>query len=167
MLRVLDPTAAIVPPPDGAERWPYVVVSATGKTYCSDSATELVGVAIPDYADIPESAEGNEAAFEARLEFLLELAEAAQADIRAQADEKGVIDYTSEDVLTALFQPRSEPYTGVEWNEDPPLYLIATHYWPFTERPVPTGRVLILDPSTEVTFLHSLSDLGVIQFYVG
>ena len=72
-----------------------------------------------------------------------------------------------------LFQDRSVPFAGVdrdgvvssEWIEDVPLVAIATDYSPFTERPTPTGRVVMLDPSSEMGYCLSLAALGLFEFY--
>lgn len=53
-----------------------------------------------------------------------------------------------------------------DWQHVVPLVLIATDYLPFTGREAPTGNVLWLDPSTEVTYLRSLARLGILEFRV-
>ena len=52
-----------------------------------------------------------------------------------------------------------------EWTEDVPLVAVATDYAPFTARPAPTGRVVMLDPSSEMGFCLSLAALGLFEFY--
>lgn len=81
---------------------------------------------------------------------------------------------SSEDVLTALFNEREIPFEGVtgpdgsvsvNWEHEVPLVLIDTDYAPFTERPTPTGSVVLLRPSSELEYLRSLSDAGMIQLF--
>jgi hypothetical protein len=55
---------------------------------------------------------------------------------------------------------------GPEGDLAAPLVLIAPDYQPYTGRPAPTGRIVVLDPSTEVSFLRPLDTLGIIEFLV-
>lgn len=75
----------------------------------------------------------------------------------------------SEESLTALLSDKTVPVEGFEsWDhETVPLVLLATDYDPYVpDRPAPTGNIVWIDPSDETAFLNSLSNLGVINFYV-
>lgn len=163
--------------PDGPGGWAYALVDNDGQVIFSDNAGELVALLIQGYADIPASDTGHDLALVARYEALVEIAERAQRFLVDEAIERGTLDplEAGEDVLTALFAPRERPWGGMdgpdgqvsfEWDRPVPLILIATDYAPFTDRPCPTGNVLFLDPSTELSFMVSLDTLGLVKFMV-
>ncbi len=180
-----------VPPerPDGG-LWPYAAVTMLGETYFADSVTEIIEVTLPGYADLKfvDDAgnvelldEGNDVALVMRYDDLIGYATGLQQSIVKTAIERGDFDPTavSEDVLTALFAERIVPFEGVpfsddvndervnfEWELDVPLVLMTSDYAPFTERPAPTGNIVWLDPTTELTYLRSLDRLGVMKLLV-
>lgn len=172
-----DALTAIPPPnPDGGD-WLYAVLDGSGALTLSDSASELVGMAIPGYTDLPESEWGHDEALGMRYDFLVELARRTQQSIVDQAVKSGelVLTALSDDATTALFADRSNPFGGLptgdggwsyQWDLAAPLVLIATDYQPYTYRPTPDGRIVWLDPSTELSFLRSLDTLGIIELRV-
>ena len=170
----------VTPPghPDGAE-WLYLVMWPNGDLVYSDNLSEVCVEAIQDdrYKDLlgDDSDEAHDECLVIRYEELVNLASKVQAWMVEEGADRGAIDLANagEDVLTALFQDRRVPFAGVwrdgarsfEWTEDVPLVAVATDYAPFTARPVPTGRVVMLDPSSEMGFCLSLAALGLFEFY--
>ena len=170
----------ITPPehPAGSD-WLYLLLWPNGDLVYSDRLGEIVIETIQDdrYQDLidDESDEANDGCLVMRYEELVNLANKVQAFMVADGAERGAIDLAQagEDVLTALFQDRAVPFAGVwrdgvpsfYWTEDVPLVAIATDYAPFTDRPAPTGRVVMLDPSSEMGYCLSLAALGLFEFY--
>lgn len=152
---------------DGTQ-WPMALVRGD-QTVFADTATELVGHLIEGYANLPDTEGGNAQALVARWRTCVATASDVQALICADRAAEGTFDPAaeSEEVLTALFSDKTVPVEGFDtWDlGSVPLVLVATDYEPYTERVAPTGNVLWIDPSDEVAFLHSLTNLGVIQFY--
>ena len=173
--------ADIAPPehPDGGE-WLYLVMWPNGELLYSDNLGELVVETIQDdrYQDLldDDSDEAHDECLVMRYEELCHLGAKVQDYLVGEGADRGTIDLSQagEDVLTALFQDRHVPFAGVhrdggpsfEWTEDVPLVLVATDYAPFTERPTPTGRVVMLDPSSEMGYCLSLAALGLFELYV-
>jgi hypothetical protein len=162
-----------VPHPDGGE-WLYAVLDGSGALTFSDSVSELVATAIPGYMNLPAGDGGHDAALGMRYDFLVELARRTQQSIVDQAVKSGELDLTglADDTTTALFADRTRPFEGLagsdgawtyHWDLAVPLVLIATDYQPYTHRPAPNGRIVWLDPSTELSFLRSLDTLGIIE----
>jgi hypothetical protein len=175
--------------PDGGP-WPYAAVTLSGDTYFADSVTEIIEATLPGYADLKfvDDAgnvelidEGNDVALVMRYDDLIGYATGLQESLVGTAIERANFDPTSvsEDVLTALFAERIVPFEGVpysddvndervnlEWELEVPLVLITSDYVPFTERPAPTGNIIWLDPTTELTYLRSLDRLGVMKLLV-
>lgn len=170
----------VTPPehPDGGD-WLYLIMWPNGDLVYSDNLGELVVETIQDdrYQDLlgDDSDEANDECLVMRYEELVNLANKVQAFMVEEGADRGAIDLANagEDVLTALFQDRHVPFTGVwrdgepsfEWTEDVPLVALATDYAPFTSRPAPTGRVVMLDPSSEMGYCLSLAALGLFEFY--
>jgi hypothetical protein len=165
-----------LPHPDGGD-WLYAVLDGSGALTLSDSASELVGTAIPGYLNLPEVDADHDEALGMRYDFLVELARRTQQSIVDQAVKSGELDLTalSDDATTALFADRTQPFDGLagsdgawtyHWDLAVPLVLIATDYQPYTHRPAPNGRIVWLDPATEVSFLRALHTLGIIEFRV-
>ena len=166
--------AVLIPPhPDGGV-WIYSVLDGSGTVTFADSASELVAMAIPGYGDIPDDDEGHDEALIARYAHLVELAERTQHFMVDDAVKSGALVLTEagEEILTALFAPRDRPWEGamsasgwtdMDWRHEVPLVLLASDYAPYTLRETPTGRIVWLDPTTEVTYLRSLNELGLIE----
>ena len=145
MIATVDPSeaagTAVLPHPDGGD-WLYAVLDGSGALTLSDSASELVATAIPGYMNLPEGDAGDDEALGMRYDFLVELARRTQQSIVDQAVKSGELDLAV------------------------PLVVIATDYQPYTDRLAPNGRIVWLDPSTEVTFLRALDSLGIIEFRI-
>ena len=178
MIATVEPSeaagTAVFPHPAGGD-WLYAVLDGSGALTLSDSASELVATAIPGYMNLPEGDAGDDEALGMRYDFLVELARRTQQSIVDQAVKSGELDLAalSDDATTALFADRTQPFDGLptvdggwsyQWDLVAPLMLIATDYEPYTGRTVPSGRIVWLDPSTEVSFLRSLHTLGIIEF---
>ncbi len=171
----------VTPPahPGGEAGWLYLVMWPDGELCYSDNLGEIVVQTIQDdrYQDLLEddSDEAHDACLVMRYEELCHLGSKVQAYLVEEGAERGAIDLTQvgEDVLTALFCDRHVAFAGVwrdgktsfEWTEDVPLVAIATDYAPFTSRPAPTGRVVMLDPSSEMGYCLSLAALGLFELY--
>lgn len=175
--------------PNGAP-WPYAAVSISGESYFADSVTEIIEATLPGYADlkfvdaggdVEFIDEGNDVALVMRYNDLISYATGLQAELVRIGIERGDFDPNTigEDVLTALFAERIVPFEGIplsddvndvrvdlDWSYDVPLVLITSDYVPFTERSAPTGNIIWLDPTTELTYLRSLDRLGVMKLLV-
>ncbi len=160
-----------------ADGYIYAVVELAGTTYLSRTAGALVAMDIDGYGQVPATDEGHDVALTMRYDRLVDLANALQEWFADNAFEAGTFAPAreSEDILTALLGDKRIPFEGVptgpgrvnrDWQHVVPLVLIATDYLPFTGREAPTGNVLWLDPSTEVTYLRSLARLGILEFRV-
>ncbi len=171
----------VTPPdhPDGEDGWLYLVMWPSGDLLYSDNLSEIVVATIQDdrYQDFldDDSDKAHDECLVMRYEELCDLGSKVQAYLVEEGAERGAVDLAQvgEDVLTALFSDRHVPFAGVwrdgvtsfEWTEDVPLVAIATDYVPFTSRPAPTGRVVMLDPSSEMGYCLSLAALGLFEFY--
>lgn len=158
-----DPDFRLPEHPDG-EPWPYAALDAEGVVTLSDTATELVAKAIDGYDTM-----GDDEALAARYDSLVELGELLQEHLRSAACIDGRWDpaTATEDTLTVLYRPRTVPLTETAvWEHEVPLVAISTDYLPFTDRPEPSGRIVWLDPSTELTYLQTLDRIGVIELHV-
>ncbi|MGB8384595.1 MAG: hypothetical protein WCG47_25705 [Dermatophilaceae bacterium] len=137
----------------------------------ADDAGDLVSVIVDGYEQIPDTDAGHDDALFLRVCALADVGNAIQGAIIEHAVETGSFDpaMQSEDVLTTLGQDRRIPFSGVtsgagtsvDWTHRVPLVVMRTDYEPFSGRTAPTGNVVVLDPSTEVTFLTSLAQLGL------
>jgi len=150
------------------EEWVYAVVTATGTTHLADSASELIGLGMDGYPVEIETDDEATAALEMRYDDLLGYAAHFQRFLVAAAQENGVVNLSNlgDDVLTAMLQERSIPYTGPLWTVPVPLVLLVTDYAPYTTRPAPQGNLVWLDPSTELTYLQSLDRVGAIKLFI-
>jgi len=150
------------------ERWQYAVATDRG-TIFADSATGILGVLIPGYADIPQSTEGDQQATVARWEFAAQVAQMVQERVAGEAEAEGLWDSEAadEDVLTPLFQPKDQPVEDLPmWAHPVPLVLIWTDYSPYTERLAPRGNVWWIDPSDELSLLKTLHEVDVLSLMV-
>lgn len=163
----------------GGERYPYVVVYGDGSSTYSDSLTEIIGVGIPEYALLGDSDADDDRRLEMRYDDLRSFADILQRWLTGDGIERELIDVLSigDSALTALMSERINPFEGVavdeddetlsfEWTCPIPLVLFVTDYAPCANRTAPTGNIIWIDPSTELTFMHSLNALGVVDFMV-
>lgn len=169
-----DQSTTVTPSPAHPENvsWPFALMVGDDTVY-ADTLTELVGFVIPDYADLPLTAEGDDDAFLARVDAAVSAVALAQATVILAMEEAGDFnpETASEDVLTALLTARGTALVdGAEWDgvwsEAVPLLLVSTDYAPFTALTPITGNVQYFDPSDERTFLASMEDLGWARLYV-
>ncbi|KQP63161.1 hypothetical protein [Nocardioides sp. Leaf285] len=152
--------------PDGTP-WPFVLVRGED-TILADTAGDIVSFIVEDYEDIPDGIHGNDEALIARAVVAIRVCATAQAMMLMDAVNEGRFDVATADekTLTALLGDRTIPVVDVDrWDHDVPLVLVATDYEPFTSEATPSGNVLWIDPSDELAFLESLSNLGLISFY--
>ena len=100
------------------------------------------------------------AAFRARHE----LARAFVAAGHEQLD-TGEVESLTEAERMALSARGARPVTEVTtWTAEPPLYVLATLYAPYTQVPLPQGDgVYPVDPYTEASLVTSLADAGLID----
>lgn len=144
---------------DPDTRWRYAAIGADGTATLAESATEMVADFIDGYAGLDDKQ-----ALEKRWDVLVMLANAAQRHYVSLAVQNGdlVLDTAGEHILTALFSDRSRPYLSDKWDGLTPLVLIATDYSPYTDRPAPKGKIVWVNPETEVSFLRALDTLDVV-----
>lgn len=158
-----------IPARDDGTAWPYVL-NRGDRTVFADTATDLVAALIPGYADIPATSGGADDALVARYENAVATANDTQPLVAASCVDAGTFDTSTagEALLSALFSDRSQPLEGIEdWGEPVPLVLVSTDYSPFVEdRTPPSGNVLWLDPSDEMSHLRSLANLGLVELLI-
>jgi hypothetical protein len=110
----------------------------------ADTVSELRSAVIPGYDELPSNENGDEAAFVARYEAAIELANLVQTGLVIDATENDgwSPEQVTEDELNALFQSKVVPFVpcegadgtvSAEWRVDVPLVVIDTDYAPFTE----------------------------------
>lgn len=139
------------------------------KAVLADTRTELTAELIEGYGDLPETEEGDTEALYARYRTSVQVANTLQQVLAANATEEGTFDPSlqSEDTLTAIFTDRAEKIDEIsEWTNAVPLVLVATEYAPYGTAVKPAGNVMWVDPFTETTFLDTLSEIGVVEFFV-
>lgn len=188
-----DEAAAVnATPPEhpSGRKWQYAAVKLDGTTYYADSVTEIIDATLDGYAElkhVDENGEaeffdqGNDLALVMRYDDLVGYATGLQEQIVKTHIEEREFDpaSVSEEVLTALFAEKIVPFEGVplsddpantdmdlSWNLEVPLVLMTSDYSPFTDRMVPDGNIVWLDPTTELTYLRSLDKIGVMKLLV-
>ena len=163
------------PPHEGDDPWPFVLMHDDEDITYADTATELVGVLIPDYDAIPANSDGDTPCSDAdhdtalwmRYGQAVHTVTVLQESALAAATNNGDFDpaLAGEDTLTTMLGGKTVVFTGEQWPEQAvPLYLIATDYAPFTDVPRPAGNVVYLDPSMETAYLISLHEMGLVRF---
>lgn len=148
-----------VPERDG-RRWPFAFATVSGDVILADTVTEIVAELLDDYD--PDDAAS---ALTRRFDALAHTATNLQAVTFAAAREERDADDAGLDVdqLNAVLADKRFPpdWTG-PWTGAIPLYLVATHFEPYTTVQAPTGdQVLLLDPYSERSFLDALCAAGV------
>jgi hypothetical protein len=174
---VAKPSITVSPDEPVPSGYPLAMQHSGGLTTLATTRTGLVEAILEGYDAIagPQTAE-HDPFLEARYDFAVEVAAAAQASLLVQAADSRTYqldEEIDEDVFVALTQDRNRPFLGVrpagtdeaevEWTLDVPLVLIPAHYQPFTSLPKPTGRIVWLDPATETTLLDTLAAAGLIR----
>jgi hypothetical protein len=148
--------------------WPLAMIRGE-QTILADHASEIIAYLIPDYDKIPQTPEGHDSALVERWKCCVITASDVQSMILVDRAAEGAFVPANEPewVINALFADKLVPVEEFESWPHPnlPLVLIATDYAPYTERTPVTGNVLWLDPADEILFLHSLNNIGAIQFY--
>jgi hypothetical protein len=162
------PPAVPAHPSGGA--WMYCVYpQSLDQAFFSDSATELCGLLIPGYADIPDDDAHEQAV--ARILHIVRAQVQAQAAINAQHD-LSVLTDEQRAVLTGSRD--TQPRVDV-WTAPVPLLLVTSFYQPYTDLPVPLPvpppdfegtNVIWLDPSDEYETLVALNVCGLIHLMV-
>jgi hypothetical protein len=105
----------------------------------ADTVSELLSAVIPGYDELPSNENGDEAAFVARYEAAIELANLVQTGLVIDATENDgwSPEQVTEDELNALFQSKVVPFVpcegadgtvSAEWRVDVPLVVIDTDY---------------------------------------
>ena len=165
----IDGQLAEVPVHEDGTAYPFALSNPESTTF-ADTRTEIIAELLEGYGAIPEGEDGDGIALIARHEAALVLASRLQEMLAADAVNNGTWNAAeaSEDVLTAIFTPRSEgvAFDGQVWNETVPLVLVATSFAPLTDRERITGNVLWIDPYTETTFLQTLGEANLIDLRI-
>ena len=180
-----DPEDIVVPEhPDGGE-YSYAIFTSEGTATFTDSLIEAISQNLPGYAELAErmaaresdSDEAADAMLGMRYDDLRIYADALQRWLINDAAENGRVnlEQIGDQALTALMSERLVPFGGIEgedgtvgytWECEVPLILFVTDYQPYTSRPQPDGRIIWVDPSTELAYMQSLDALGVVDFMV-
>jgi len=106
---------------------------------------------IPGYDELPSNENGDKAAFVARYEPVIELANLVQTGLVIDATENDgwSPEQVTEDELNAWSQSKVVPFVpcegadgtvSAEWRVDVPLVVIDTDYAPFTGSSISAGR---------------------------
>jgi len=180
-----DSEEITVPEHPGGGVFSYAIFAPNGMALFTDSLVEALAQEIPGYADLADQAaaggpDADQAADEMlglRYDDLRVYADALQRWMVNDAAERGRIDLAAigDQALSALMNERFVPFDGIQepdgtvnlvWEHDVPLILFVTDYEPYTSRPQPSGQVMWVDPSTELTYLESLDTLGIVDFTV-
>lgn len=155
----------------------YAMTRGTAVAYASN-LTDLIENLMPGYAALSDD-EATIARYVTAARTCAELQQLAAA----QAADEGTFDPAADDEahLTAIFAARFLEDDGrvvpnpldltslglpLSWQHPVHLFLVSTDYAPYTQVPAPAGNVAWIDPGDERKFLGSLSDAGVITFYV-
>lgn len=136
--------------------WEYALTLPTGRTYLGNRPDDMVAAMIPGYAAIPADDRGDDKALEQRALSL----ETWAAVIQAVECSGARLEEMTEDEVNALMSGISTKPTITSWEQDVPLFMLATWFAPYTDTPVPSGRVVLLDPVSDVTYLQSIAALG-------
>lgn len=149
----------------------YALLNLTdGSDIQADSRSAIVDALIPAHGTVPDGETHDAIRIGLRNDYLARVAETAQAVIVASLTEQSpdAVAAFDDDARTALFHDRfGEALEISDWDSDVPLFVLASNYAPYTERPRPTGEhVVFLDPATETTFIDSLKAAGIAELYV-
>lgn len=175
-MTVLTVTDTSIPDHPENEPWAHVLLLPNGRCHFADTATELIDKILSS-EDVDYLGMDSDGALIARYEAAVAMAATIQTGLNRKAVESGtlVLEQAGETVLTALHVEKTVPWEGMpdagfgdeaRWTHDVPLVLIATDYYPYTQRQKPTGNLAWIDPGTETTFLSSLNGLGLVGWSV-
>lgn len=157
--------------PDGTE-WAHVLALPDGSLVHADTPAEVLDELLPGYARLDEP--GRRAA---RISHAERLAQTAQEARIAAASAAGDLDLTDPDAAGLLLLLRSArsvpviletedaPGDPAPWLGDPTLILVTTTYAPHTETAPVAGNVAWLDPHSEESYLGSLRDNGLFNYW--
>ena len=153
---------------DDASQPAFVLLLGSGGTIAADSRTEIVEALIAGYDQIPHQPDGDADALYARHRTLVDVANVVQGSLVASMVDDGTIELESvpEEALTAALSPKDQAATLAVWQEDFALLIVATMYAPYTDVALPKpgrGEVVVLDPSTETSFLKSFVTVGMAE----
>ena len=166
-----DPDAAHTLCQSDGTPWPLVLVTKAG-AIGAESATTIMELLIPQYANLGEGKQADNRALLLRWQLAAERADMTQSSICANLEAQGLFDPAVEDeqTLTMLFTSRlNGPIEAPTWDHPTvPLVLIWTDYAPYAALDPPVSKyqpIIWLDPSTEMTLLRSLDQIGLIQMH--
>lgn len=103
--------------------------------------------------------------FEVRLEGALMLANVVQESVVASAIQRDDLSpEDGEDVWTPLMAQRevAEPADGL-WEHHVPLVLVTSMFEPHSSRERPSGNIVWIDPTDDITLLETLQSAGLIS----
>ncbi len=160
--------------PDGSE-WAHLLVLEDGAVVHADTEAEALECLIPGYAALaPDDVDGRR---RARVGHAERLAAAVQDRRIDAAVREGLLDPADPDddlLMTILRMPKSQgmllatpdaPDRQAPWEGPVELVLVTTSYAPCTDIPPARGRVTWLDPSQEQSYLRSLRDAGIRNYW--
>lgn len=137
-----------------------------------DGYEELVAALIDDEDYLGATVEQKLAI---RHDLAVSLATQIQAGVVLSLNESGTLDpeALTEPEINLLLNSKDAPYEADgEWSAKDtsgaiiPLFLVTTHYAPFTETPRVVGEdVVYIDPTDEEKLIRTLSALEVIELY--
>jgi hypothetical protein len=162
---------ATLPTQEDGTPFPFVM-EVSDTVVFSDSRTDLVGLIIDGYDQIPKTADGDREALLARAAFASRYADGLQQLLVSRAIEDGAfnVNDASQPVMEALFNSRAthafQSKSG-EWNGPVPLVIAAHLYAPYQDTPqLPRGDVIVIDGYTETTFLETVSETQLVRLSV-
>lgn len=154
---------------DNGEPWPLVLLLDEKSTMYTDSYTDILGVLVDGYEEIPDDEEGDTQALLMRVEHAVVVASTIQAMMLHDAVAEGVVDIgeADEDFLSTLLTDRTQPIRIDSWDHDVSLVLLTIDYAPFNVlHAPPSGNIVWLDPSDEADYVRSLNSAGAITLLV-
>lgn len=157
MVAIIAQNAIKIPVHPQGHDWLVVWVAKNGDAIWADSISDIVAALIPGYEELDDEVE-DDLFLNARIDVIVPLASQAQSMILADMAQRGI--RLTESELNAALRSKELPAGVAQWNPSEPLVLLRTSYFPYTDDPAPRGSVLWLDPSSEISFLSSLSELG-------
>lgn len=160
MTSLATSTGSLPVNPDTGSPYLFHVRAGDKDIYADRNDELLAGIIGEEYLDETDP----EDAFMVRLEKSIALAEVLQESIVGSAVQAG--DLTAEDdedVWTPLMDPRETAIpAGDSWSHKVPLVLVRSFFDPYSDPKPPTGNILWIDPTDDLTLLDSMSDAGFI-----